>query len=131
MLKKKKSIESTRIIPRLRVMWGDEVAFGPGKAALLVAVAETGSIREAAARLGMSYMHAWKLIRTMNRCFAEPLVVSVRGGHTGGGATLTDVGKKTLALYLRMERDCLAAINQDWGSVKRGLRKAGGRQRNG
>jgi molybdate transport system regulatory protein len=54
------------IRPRWRVMWPDEIALGPGKAELLALVEETGSINEAAHRMGMSYMRAWSLIKTMN-----------------------------------------------------------------
>ena len=52
-----------------------------GKADLLEGIKETGSISEAAAELGMSYMRAWTLIRTMNTAFREPLVLTVRGGE--------------------------------------------------
>ena len=81
--RKPKPITVKRISPRLRVLYGNEIALGPGKADLLAVVAETGSIREAAERMHMSYMRAWTLIRTMNRCFKEPLVVSIRGGKVG------------------------------------------------
>ena len=123
MLRKPKPITVKRISPRLRVLYGDEIALGPGKADLLAVVAETGSIREAAERMHMSYMRAWTLIRTMNQCFKEPLVVSIRGGKAGGGAHLTDTGTKALELYQRMERNCFAAMNQDWGALKKLLRE--------
>jgi molybdate transport system regulatory protein len=56
----------------------------------------------------------------MNRCFNEPLVVSVRGGmRGGGGARLTDMGRQTLALYRHMERRCLEAIQPDWRKLKK------------
>jgi molybdate transport system regulatory protein len=123
MAEKRRSVRVKRISPRLRVSCGDEVALGPGKAELLMAVAETGSIREAAERLDMSYMRAWTLIRTMNQCFAEPLVERVRGGKEGGGAHLTATGSKVLELYQRMERNCLVTINQDWTLLRNLLRK--------
>jgi molybdate transport system regulatory protein len=123
MLRKPKPDTVKRISPRLRVLCGDEIALGPGKADLLAVVAETGSIREAAERLHMSYMRAWTLIRTMNQCFKEPLVVSIRGGKAGGGAHLTDTGTKALELYQRMERNCFAAMNQDWAALKKFLRE--------
>ena len=94
---------------RLRLLYGQEIALGPGKVELLRLVDETGSIRQAAARMGMSYMRAWTLIRTMNRCFEEPLVGAVRGGPEHGGAKITPTGRKVLELYLRLERECLAA----------------------
>jgi len=90
------------------------VALGPGKAELLALVAETGSISEAARRMEMSYMRAWTLIQTMNRCFKEPLVTSARGGKRGGGAALTPTGRQALKLYRQMEATGLAAAADPW-----------------
>ena len=109
--------------PRLRVTLGGDIAIGPGKAQLLAAVGETGSISQAARRLKMSYMRAWSLVRTMNACFKQPLVRSERGGKAGGGASLTAAGKKVLGCYQRMERNCLTVVDQDWLRLKRFLRK--------
>jgi molybdate transport system regulatory protein len=108
--------------PRLRVTWRDEIALGPGKAELLALVGETGSINQAARRMGMSYMRAWSLIRTMNRCFKEPLVVAVRGGPGGGGAKLTAAGIRTLHLYQRMEKTSLQAAQTGWRVLQKLLR---------
>ena len=85
---------------------------------LLALVAETGSIREAAERMHMSYMRAWTLIKTMNGCFQEPLVEAVRGGKAGGGARLTATGTKALVLYQRMEAACLATTRPLWQELK-------------
>jgi molybdate transport system regulatory protein len=98
------------------------VLLGPGKADLLEAVRRTGSLREAAAALGMSYMRAWELVRTMNRGFAAPLVALERGGAHGGGATLTRGGERVLQLYRRMEAESLSAVAPDWRRLRRLLR---------
>ena len=45
-----------RLRARMRVLRGNEVILGPGKADLLQAIAATGELRSAAAKLGMSYM---------------------------------------------------------------------------
>ena len=112
---------------RIRVLCGATIAFGPGKADLLEALQQTGSITKAAGQLGMSYMRAWTLIRTMNRCFREPLVVAIRGGtRGGGGARLTATGSKTLALYRRMEGKCLENIQPDWLKLQKILRTESG-----
>ena len=89
---------------------------------MLALIAETGSIREAAARMDMSYMRAWTLVRTMNQCFGSPLVELVRGGKAGGGARLTATGKRVLELYTRMEGACLSATKEDWKSLRGLLR---------
>ena len=43
---------------RLRIMLGDEIAFGPGKAELLEAIKATGSISAAGKTMDMSYRRA-------------------------------------------------------------------------
>lgn len=73
--------------------------FGPGKAALLRAIGETGSISAAARSLGMSYARAWTLTEDMNGLFGKPLVDTWSGGDRRGGASLTDSGTKVLGLY--------------------------------
>src|SRR5437867_12622837 len=100
--------------PRLRVLCGREIALGPGKAELLGYIAETGSISEAASRIGMSYMRAWTLVQTMNACFREPLVVAARGGKERGGASVTSSGRKALELYRRMEEQSSTAVEGTW-----------------
>lgn len=73
--------------------------FGPGKAALLCAIAETGSISAAARALDMSYARAWSLTEDMNTCFGKPLLDTFFGGNRRGGARLTEAGTTVLALY--------------------------------
>ena len=111
-----------RLLPRLRVACGDEVPIGPGNANLLEWVAKTGSIREAAERMDMSYMRAWKLIQTMNACFREPLVNSERGGNSRGGATLTATGQRALELYREMESEAVQAMEGKWRDLERLLK---------
>ena len=88
---------------KLRVMFGPEIAIGPGKADLLEAIAVTGSISAAAKRLGMSYRRTWLLVDTMNRCFREAVVASATGGSGGGGAQVTAFGRRVLASYRAMQ----------------------------
>ena len=108
--------------PRIRVLRRRYIAIGPGKAELLALVGETGSIGEAARRMDMSYMRAWSLIQTMNACFKEPLVVTARGGQTGGGAKLTGTGRKALQLYYGMETKALKAVKGSWREMQQLLR---------
>jgi molybdate transport system regulatory protein len=108
--------------PRLRFPNDDTDAFGPGKAELLRHIAATGSIRTAASELDMSYNRAWQLVTAMNGLFRGPLVTSVRGGGTGGGAALTALGEDVLGRYTRMEEACRAATESDWRALRRLLR---------
>src|SRR5262245_47383302 len=103
-----------RLFPRMRVLVGDDIALGPGKVDLLALIGETGSIREAAERMGMSYMRAWTLVKTMNACFREPLVVASQGGKERGGAVLTETGRRALTLYRGLETKSLKACADTW-----------------
>ncbi len=96
--------------PRIRITRGDVIVLGPGKADLLDAIESTGSIRAASRTLGMSYMRAWSLVRTMNAAFREPLVASERGGKRRGGATLTSEGHRVLEIYREMQRRAERAV---------------------
>ena len=84
---------------RLRITHKGEIAFGPGKAALLTAIQNHGSIARASKNLGMSYMRAWTLVKVMNKSFRDPLIEMKRGGTSGGAARLTPLGLDVLRLY--------------------------------
>ncbi|MBS0454330.1 MAG: LysR family transcriptional regulator [Proteobacteria bacterium] len=98
---------------RVRVTSGDQIAVGPGKIALLEAIEHTGSITAAAKSLDMSYRRAWLLLDEMNRSLREPAVSTSQGGSSGGGAVLTDSGRKLVALYRRIEEEAASACKQD------------------
>lgn len=88
---------------KLQLACGDAYALGPGKADLLDAIRRDGSISAAGRTLGMSYRRAWLLVDEMNRCFAEPLVETLRGGGRERGARLTAAGVAMLAAYRELE----------------------------
>ena len=102
---------------RLRLCVGDEIAMGPGKADLLEAIRDTGSIAAAGRQMGMSYRRAWLLVDTMNRCFREPLVTTERGGAGRGGATLTPLGTEVLARYRALEAAASEAATLGAGAL--------------
>lgn len=114
--------KSSAVLPRLRIVVGDEIAFGPGKADLLALIAKTGSIGEAARQMDMSYMRAWTLVKTMNGCFKEPLIEAVRGGNKRGGAKLTPSGQQVLKLYQEMERGAAKGAQRAWNGLQSFLR---------
>lgn len=88
---------------RLRLVFGPGAMLGPGKADLLEAIRETGSISAAGRAMGMSYKRAWGLVEEMNAAFRAPLVLSSRGGAQGGGAQLTEMGAEVLRLFRAFE----------------------------
>jgi len=91
-----------RLKLKVQLYCGDEIAIGPGKADLLEAIRDTGSISAAARQLGMSYRRAWLLVDVMNRCFAQKLVEARPGGGTRAGAQLTETGSQVLSAYRQL-----------------------------
>jgi molybdate transport system regulatory protein len=83
----------------IRIQHRDHIAMGPGKADLLEAILQFGSISAAAKSMNMSYKRAWDLVTVMNASFKSPLVITAVGGSHGGGATLTEIGQEVLRLY--------------------------------
>lgn len=88
---------------KAQVLLGSAIAIGPGKADLLEAVARTGSIAAAGRSLGLSYRRTRDMIDTLNACWRVPLVETVRGGSSGGGATLSEAGVAVLDLYRKLD----------------------------
>jgi molybdate transport system regulatory protein len=88
----------------IRFDFDAEKRLGPGKIALLEAIAETGSISAAGRRHKMSYRRAWLLVDELNRQFGQPLVRAQPGGPKGGGASLTPTGRTIVAAYRDAER---------------------------
>ena len=88
-----------RIEFSIRLDLADGSRFGPGKAQLLSAIKETGSISSAAKHLAMSYPRALRLVNEMNEQFTRPLVDKFQGGVDRGGAQLSPLGSEVLELY--------------------------------
>lgn len=107
-----------RFEPRIRILLGSSIAIGPGKAALLQAINETGSIAAAGRQMGMSYRRAWLLAKTMNACFRGPLIDATKGGLGGGGARLTRMGQEVLSLYRTMEDHAATAVVEDMEKLR-------------
>jgi len=78
---------------------GGEVLAGDGKINLLERIEEAGSIQKAAGEIGMSYRHAWGLLKKREKRGGIKLVVTQIGGREGGGAKLTPQGKDFLRRY--------------------------------
>ena len=108
---------------RLRVQYGDGFAIGSGKADILQAVAESGSISAGARSLEMSYRRAWLLIDAMNQCFREPVVDTATGGKGGGGAQITPFGLQVLKAFRAMESNAMAAAAKEMPAFSKLLRK--------
>lgn len=109
----------TRLTVRLDFEAGRRL--GAGKIALLEAIEATGSISAAGRVHAMSYRRAWLLVDELNQLFATPLVAAHHGGAKGGGAALTDEGRRIVALYRGAEAKMRAAGEADIEAIERML----------
>lgn len=103
--------------PKLKV-WVErngKAVLGDGRVDLLVAIAEAGSLVEAAETMNLSYRRAWGKLREMERALGESLVVREKGGSGRGGSRLTPLGEQLVKRYnrfrTRMERDLEKEFN--------------------
>ncbi len=98
MTKRKKKIAVERPELRFKVRIGTD-ALGPGKIRLLQEIEKKGSISAAARACSMNYRRAQYLLETLNQALGTPVVETVVGGSSGGGAQLTDSGRRLIDAY--------------------------------
>jgi len=84
---------------------GDGGRVGGERIALLEALGELGSIRAAAAHMGLSYKAAWDAVQALNNLFDAPLVATRAGGAQGGTAELTPSGRAVVVAFRKVEID--------------------------
>lgn len=82
-----------------------EVVAGNGKVNLLKMIDELGSIQKAAEKMGLSYRHAWGMIKKMESRSGLKLVKTVVGGKEGGGASLTTCGQELVHSFLALRNN--------------------------
>jgi molybdate transport system regulatory protein len=111
---------------RLSIVLDSGARVGPGKAALLESIRDTGSISAAARDMGMSYKRAWLLLDSMNQAFTEPVVTAAAGGRHGGGANLTAFGAEVLDRYRRLEKTVAQIADDDMAALARRARPDAG-----
>ena len=88
---------------RIWIETGDEKILGHGRVELLERIQDSGSIRQAALQMKMSYKQAWDLINHMNGNFGSPVVISKRGGKGGGNAVVTENGLKAIEQFHELQ----------------------------
>ena len=113
--------ERLRLEPRIK-LWVEkdgQLVMSDYRAELLRQVGETGSLAEAAQRMGLSYRRAWGKIREMERNLGVTLVQSEVGGSGGGSSRLTRDGERLVALYRRFRRAMASDLGKEFREVFR------------
>ena len=90
-----------------------EKVLGHGRVELLERIHASGSIRQAALQMKMSYKQAWDLINHINSHFEHPIVISQRGGKGGGKATVTEEGLKLIQKFHQLQSSFAAFLSQN------------------
>jgi molybdate transport system regulatory protein len=93
----------------------DGKAFGEGPYALLKHVRETGSLHQAAARMGMSYRKAWLTIHASEKRLGFPLLERTVGGASGGGSHITPAGRAFIKKYELFRKEVARVLETVYG----------------
>ena len=101
---------------KLWIVVADRVKFGTGRAQLLQAIDELGSLRQAAERFGMSYRSAWGYLRELEAAVGVPLLERRVGGGERGGMALTPQGRTFLARYQEFQRQVDAMVQDQFAA---------------
>jgi len=80
-----------------------EKILGPGRVELLERVQASGSLRQAAIQMKMSYKQAWDMINHLNSHIGSPVLISHRGGKGGGKAEVTEQGLQLINAYYDLQ----------------------------
>ncbi len=95
---------SFRVSGRLWIESEQDRFLGPGRVELMEKIIELGSIAKAAAAMQMSYKKAWDLVKSMNTQAKQAFVITQTGGKKGGGAIVTEEGKKAMQAYQDLQQ---------------------------
>ena len=76
-----------------------EKVFGDGPLDILHRVERTGSLRQAAVEINMSYSQAWNLIKDLEKRLGFNLLRRKVGGEKGGGSEITDKARELMMKF--------------------------------
>jgi len=85
--------------------------FGDGPFDILTRVEKTGSLRQAALEINMSYSQAWNLIKRLEERIGFHLLKRKVGGERGGGSDLTKEAMNLMAKYKIFYKQAEKSIN--------------------
>ena len=90
--------------PEIRISLSGKQSFFDGESAVLLQqIDRCGNVREACEKTGISYSKAWDMIRLAEEGLGGKIVERRAGGKDGGGADITERGRKLAELYQRYE----------------------------
>ena len=114
----KKAIPSPAFRGRVWIDGPEGTFIGYGRVVLLERIIEHGSITKAARSMEMSYRHAWDLVDSMNKQSPRPFVELATGGKGGGGAQVTEEGRKAIKLFWKFHADFQSFLTREMKRLK-------------
>jgi len=81
-----------------------EKAFGDGPLDILHRVERTGSLRQAAEEINMSYSQAWNLMKDLEKRLGFDLLRRKVGGEKGGGSEITEEARELMMKFKMFRR---------------------------
>lgn len=102
---------------RIWIETADGKILGPGRTELLERIRDSGSLRQAALQMKMSYKQAWDMVNYMNEHFSSPVVISHRGGKGGGKAEVTEAGLKAITGFHQLKQKFLVFLSEATQSI--------------
>ena len=106
----------------LRIRFRDDARLGPGKIALLEAIARSGSIAVAAQSLDMSEKRASLLIESLTAFFGEPITLTDPGND---GVRVSALGLDLIEAFRAVESDARASFDRHFSTLAERVRKSG------
>ena len=85
--------------------------FGLGPLDILARVQRTGSLRQAAFEINMSYSQAWNLIKCLEKRLGFNLLERKVGGKRGGGSVITQEAANLMTKYKNFYTQAEKSIN--------------------
>jgi len=112
---KKKTETNIRVSVELGI---DQSLSGNNLFLLLENIMLYGSISKAASHMEVSYRYAWGLIKASEKSMGVKLLDKKIGGHSGGGAIVTEEGKALLSKYKTFKNEVDGHLQQFLESSK-------------
>jgi molybdate transport system regulatory protein len=88
-----------------------EKVFGDGPLDILHRVEKTGSLRQAAEEINMSYSQAWNLIKDLEKRLGFNLLKRKVGGERGGGSEITEEARELMTKFKLFRGEADQSLN--------------------
>ena len=94
-----------------------EKVFGDGPLDILHRVEGTGSLRQAAAEINMSYSQAWNLMKDLEKRLGFNLLKRKVGGKKGGGSEITEEARELMMKFKIFRKRADRSLNSLYKKV--------------